>query len=95
LKITVESLGLPALADVIGRKAEIQLEGGTLADLVAHLAGRFGARARRLLLDDEGHLDRTIQVLLNDREFVGREELADRKLSEGDGVKFMLLVCGG
>jgi sulfur carrier protein ThiS len=95
MKIVVESLGLPALAEVIGRRAEIELEEGTLADLVDRLAARFGPRARRVLLDSQGRLDGAVQVLLNDREFVNREELADRALKEGDSVKFMLLVCGG
>lgn len=95
MKIVVESLGLPALAEVIGRRAEIEFEGGTLADLVDGLVKRFGPRARRVLLDSQGRLDGAVQVLLNDREFVNREELAGRALQEGDGVKFMLLVCGG
>lgn len=95
MKIAIESLGLPALAAVLGRKAEVEMEGGTLADLVNQIARRCGPKERRLLLDPEGNLHTAIQVLLNDREFVGREDFPHRELKEGDGVKFMLLVCGG
>lgn len=95
MKISVECLGLPALAEAIGRRAEIEIDGGTLGDLLEAIAARMGPRRRRLLLDDQGRLDGAVQVLLNDREFVGREELAERPLEEGDRVKLMLLVCGG
>jgi sulfur carrier protein ThiS len=95
MKITVESLGLPTLSTVIGKKTEIVLEGGTLEDLVRHLTGRFGPRARKLLLDEEGNLDLTIQVMVNDEGFVAREDLPKRELKDGDRVRFMLLVGGG
>lgn len=95
MKITIESLGLPTLSAVIGKKAELDLKGGTVADLVDQLVGRFGPKARELLLDPEGQLDLTIQVMLNDEGFLAREDLARRELKEGDRVRFMLLVGGG
>jgi sulfur carrier protein ThiS len=95
VKITIESLGLPTLSAVIGKKAELDLKGGTVADLVDQLVGRFGPKARELLLDPEGQLDLTIQVMLNDEGFLAREDLARRELKEGDRVRFMLLVGGG
>lgn len=95
MKITVESLGLPTLAAVIGKKAELDVKGGTVADLVAQLVGRFGPKARRLLLDGEGRLDPTIQVMVNDEGFISREDLPRRELKDGDRIRFMLLVGGG
>jgi sulfur carrier protein ThiS len=95
MKIIVESLGLPTFAAVIGKKTEVNLESGTLAGLVQHLVGRFGPKARQMLLDEEGELDPTIQIMLNEEGFVPREELNDRHLKEGDRVRFMLLVGGG
>lgn len=95
MKITVESLGLPTLAAVIGKKAELDVKGGTVADLVAQLAGRFGPKTRRLLLDGEGRLDPTIQVMVNDEGFISREDLPRRELKDGDRIRFMLLVGGG
>ena len=95
VKITVESLGLPTLAAVIGKKAEVDFKGGTVADLVAQLVGRFGPKARGLLLDGEGRLDLTIQVMVNDEGFLSREDLPRRELKAGDRIRFMLLVGGG
>ena len=95
MKITVESLGLPTLCAVIGKKTEMDLESGTLADLVRQLVGRFGPKARQVLLDAEGQLDITIQVMLNEEGFVAREDLAKRVLKDGDRIRLMLLVGGG
>ena len=95
MQITVESLGLPTLAAVIGRKTEVSLEAGTVEDLIRHLTGRFGAKARQVLLDAEGNLDLSIQVMLNEEGFISRDELPRRVLQDGDHVRLMLLVGGG
>jgi len=47
------------------------------------------------LLDREGRLDMTIQVMINDEGFLPRNEYSERILKDGDLVKFMLLVGGG
>ena len=95
MKIQVESLGLPSLSKLIGRKTELEMADGTLADLIAQVVDRGGNKARKILLDSRGELDMTIQVMLNDQGFVPRDELARRKLNDGDRVKIMLLVGGG
>ena len=95
MKITVESIGLPTISAVIGKKAELDFNGGTVADFVDHLAGHFGAKDREMLLDGEGRLDATIQVMVNEEGFLGREELPGRELKDGDRIRFMLLVDGG
>jgi hypothetical protein len=95
MRVGIETLGLPALAAVIGRKAEFDFDGRTMEDLVADLIGRFGPDARRVLLDADGGLERSIQVMVNEEGFLSRDELPQRVLAEGDRVRFMLLVCGG
>jgi sulfur carrier protein ThiS len=95
LKVQVESLGLPTLSKLIGRKSELEMADGTVADLVAHIVKRHGRKAHKILLDDTGELDLTIQVMINEEGFVPREEYSRRSLKEGDQVKFMLLVGGG
>ncbi len=96
MRVIVETLGLPTLAAVLGKRTEIDLPpGASLADLIGCIVQRFGPEARRGLLDREGRLDLTIQILLNEEGFVPREELAGRRLSEGDRVRLMLLVGGG
>ena len=95
MKITVESIGLPNLTAVIGKKTELEFQGGTVSDLVDQLAGRFGAEDRNVLLDGEGRLDQTIQVMVNEEGFLAREEFSKRALHDGDRIRFMLLVDGG
>jgi sulfur carrier protein ThiS len=95
LKIQVESLGLPTLSKLIGKKTVLEMADGTVADLISQIVGRSGRQARKILLDQTGELDMTIQVMLNDEGFVPRNELSQRALKDGDSVKFMLLVGGG
>lgn len=95
MRIRVETLGLPALAEAIGGRSEVEFSGATAADLVADLVGRFGPEARRTLLDPDGELERSIQVMVNEAGFLSRAELTQQRLVEGDRVRFMLLVCGG
>ena len=95
MKIQVESLGLPTLSKLIGKKAEMEMADGTVADLIAKIVSRSGKEARKILLDHTGELDMTIQVMVNDEGFVPRNELSQRALKDGDSVKIMLLVGGG
>lgn len=95
MKITVESLGLPTLSAVIGKKTELDFKGGTVSDFVDQLIGRFGAKDREILLDGEGQLDLTIQVMVNEGGFLTREELPKRWLKDGDRIRFVLLADGG
>ena len=95
MKIQVESLGLPTLSKLIGKKSEIEMADGTVADLITHIVSRSGREARKILLDQSEQLDMTIQVMVNDEGFVPRNELSQRALKDGDSVKIMLLVGGG
>ena len=95
LKIQVESLWLPTLSKLIGKKTEWEMTDGTVADLISNIVSRGGRQARKILLDQTGELDMTIQVMLNDEGFVPRNELSKRTLKDGDSVKIMLLVGGG
>lgn len=95
MKIQVESLGLPTLSKLIGKKTEFALDEGTVTGLVKHIVKQHGQKARKILLDEKGELDMTIQVMINEEGFVPREAYSRRQLKEGDQLKFMLLVGGG
>jgi sulfur carrier protein ThiS len=95
LKVQVESLGLPTLSKLIGKKTEVSIADGTVSDLVTHIVKKHGQKARKILLDEKGELDMTIQVMINEEGFIPREEYSRRPLKEGDQLKFMLLVGGG
>ena len=95
MKIQVESLGLPTLSKLIGKTSQQEMNDGTLSDLVSHIVTRHGPNARKILLDQEGQLDMSIQVMINDEGFLPRDEYSKRMLTDGDRVRFMLLVGGG
>jgi molybdopterin converting factor small subunit len=97
VKIEIESIGLPTLSKLIGKKTNVELykEAATVRDLVSLLVKSHGKKMNQILLDSEGELDLTIQVMINDEGFLARKDYARRELGEGDTVKFMLLVGGG
>lgn len=95
MKITVEFLGLPTLSGIVGKKTVLEIPGQTVMDLIAHLIQRFGPKVGGLLLDGDGKLDLTIQVMLNDEGFIPRETLGKKRLEDGDKIKFLLLAGGG
>ena len=95
MKIQIESIGLPTLSKLIGKKSQLEMADGTLADLVARIVDRHRRQAGKILLDQEGKLDMAIQVMVNDEGFLPRSEYSQRILKDGDSVKFMLLVGGG
>jgi sulfur carrier protein ThiS len=95
LKIQIESLGLPTLSKLIGKKSQLEMADGTLTDLVACIVDRKGPQAGKILLDQQGQLDMAIQVMVNDEGFLPRSEYSQRVLRDGDSVRFMLLVGGG
>ncbi len=95
MKIQIESIGLPTLSKLIGKKTQWEMTDGTLADLVARIVERHGRSAVKILLDQSGQLDMAIQVMVNDEGFLPRSQYSQRMLKDGDSVKFMLLVGGG
>ena len=95
MQIEVESIGLPTLSKIIGKTSRIEVSDGTVAEVVSNIVNRVGPQARKILLDQSGNLDLSIQVMINDKGFLARDEYDRRQLQNGDKVKFMLLVGGG
>ena len=95
MKIQLESIGLPTLSKIIGKTSQIEMTDGSVSDVISYLVKRIGQPARKILLDPEGQLDISIQVMVNDEGFLPRSEYKQRILKDGDSVKFMLLVGGG
>jgi MoaD family protein len=95
VRVTVKTF-LPLLAETMGRQeAEIEFDGATVQDLLDHLVRRHGTKARKALYDREGELDPVVQILLNEQGWVGRDELAETALADGDSVTIMMLMAGG
>ena len=95
MKIQLESIGLPTLSKIIGKTSQIEMTDGSVSDVISYLVKRIGQPAGKILLDAEGQLDISIQVMVNDEGFLPRSDYKQRILKDGDSVKFMLLVGGG
>jgi MoaD family protein len=95
LKVNLKILGLPTLSKVTGKKElDVNFEGKTVNDLIDYIVKRYGRKAAEALLDEEGKLDITIQVLLNGREWITHDRL-DTVLKDSDSIALMLMVAGG
>ena len=76
-----------------GGESTVQLEPGTLADLVDQLEVRYPG-FKEQLLTSEGTLHRFVNVYVNDEDARYLEKL-DTKVSEGDTVSLLPSVAGG
>jgi len=97
VKIKIEVLGLPALSEAIGkREIELDITGRpvTVQRVIDQMIQEFGSSAERVLRDDDGRLDPTMQIALNGKKFITRDGL-DTVLRAGDTLTFMLLMAGG
>ncbi len=94
MKIHLEILGMPDLAKILGKTREIEFPRGTVGSLIEFLVKEYSPKVERLLLDVNGQLDVTIQIILNDQ-FLPRESISRQELKDGDHLKLMLLVGGG
>ncbi len=94
MKIHLEILGMPDLAKILGKTREIELPRGTVGGLIEFLVKEYSPKVERLLLDVNGQLDVTIQIILNDQ-FLPRDSISRQELKDGDHLKLMLLVGGG
>lgn len=76
-----------------GNEAVVQVEGGTIADVIDQLDRRHpGLKAQ--LMTDEGELHRFVNVYVNDEDARYLEKL-DTKVAEGDTVSLLPSVAGG
>ena len=64
MKIQLKSIGLPTLSKIIGKTSQIEMTDGTVLDVISYLVKRIGQPAHKILLDQEGQLDLSIQVIL-------------------------------
>ena len=95
MKVHLRFLAVPKLAAAVGAKeTTIDFKGTTVKELIHHLLERYGASARRALLDEDGKLDLTIQLLLNEKEWIAHHQ-HDTRLNDGDTLIFMFLAAGG
>ena len=76
-----------------GNEATVELEPGTIADLIDQIDSRYPGFKGQLIADD-GQLHRFVNVYVNDEDARYLEKL-DTKVSEGDKVSLLPSVAGG
>jgi len=95
VKIRVKFVGFPDLRRILGGKEiSVALEQGSFGELIRNLNSSYGASIREGLLDENGDVDQSVQVLINEQDWISREDFSFR-LSDGDRVTFLLMVAGG
>ena len=95
MKVTVEFLSLPNVVKLVGGKSvTLDFGGKTVDDLVCEVASKYGQDVRDFLLDESGHLDPALRVILNKKEWLRRDQL-DRGINDGDLVTIAMLLGGG
>ena len=95
MRVNLKILSLPMLSKATGKKElVVDFEGKTVNDLIDYIVKHYGRRAEEALLDEEGKLDITIQVLLNGREWIPHDRF-DTVLKDGDSIALMLMIAGG
>jgi molybdopterin synthase sulfur carrier subunit len=73
--------------------AQVDLEPGTVGELIGQLDSRYPGFRRQVLTDD-GSLHRFVNVYLNDEDIRYIQKL-DTKATEGDTVSLLPSVAGG
>jgi molybdopterin converting factor small subunit len=95
MKVTVEFLSLPNVVKMVGSKrVTFDFSGTTVNDLVHEVAGHYGERVQKFLLDESGKLDMSLSLTVNQQEWIRHNQM-DRPLRDGDKVTIMMLVAGG
>jgi MoaD family protein len=74
-------------------EATVEVEPGTIADLIDQLDSRYPGFKEQLLASD-GQLHRFVNVYVNDEDARYLEKL-DTKVAEGDKVSLLPSVAGG
>lgn len=76
-----------------GGAASVDLPGGTVGEVLQQLAGRH-EKLRGRLFDEQGELNRFVNVFLNDEDIRFLQGLAT-PVKDGDGVKLVPAIAGG
>lgn len=79
----------------LGEIGRVMLDANTVAELINQLALKFGPKVKQALFDDNGHIDLTIQILINGKTWVERDKLETTRLKDGDTVIILGAMAGG
>jgi len=92
MRIHLDFKGVPILYKTLNKQKEIDVDWtpatGTVKELVAFLARRFGAAVNKALLDASGNIDQEIRVVLNKGTYL-MENRMETVLKDGDALAFL------
>jgi molybdopterin converting factor small subunit len=95
LRVKVSLSGIPILSEVVGsRRIDLDFVGNTVGDVIRAFINRYGYKVRKILLDENGKIDPSIQISINNEIFIPHENY-NIIVNEGDEVSFFMLVSGG
>ncbi len=93
--LNLEFVGFPDLKPIIGgTKIVVNSQCKTFGDALAYLKETYGESIDKAILDDQGHIDQTVQIIRNEKEWIERDDFS-AKLYNGDKIAFILMVSGG
>jgi molybdopterin converting factor small subunit len=95
MKIDITFLSLPKVTKITGSKSiTLNFSGQTINDLLNELVKKYGTELGQFLLDDSGKLDMVFKIILNQKDWIKRDQL-NKVLRDGDQLTIMMLVGGG
>ncbi len=77
----------------VGGASSVEIPGATVGDVLRELAARH-EKLRGRLFDDQGQLNRFVNVFLNDEDIRFLQGL-DSPVKDGDGVVMVPAIAGG
>jgi molybdopterin synthase sulfur carrier subunit len=77
----------------VGDKAELEVEAGSLRDVVSRIAEQ-NPEVKQRLLDDNGELRRFVNVYVNEEDVRFLDKL-DTQIKDGDEVSIVPAIAGG
>ena len=95
MKINLQIIGIPKLRKIIGSDIKINAECSTILDLIDLLCQSYGKQVKDTFFPDGKTLSMNIQVLVNNKLVLPREQLKEKKIEENDKITFMVFIGGG
>ena len=96
MKIYLQIIGIPELRKIIGSDLNIDADCNTILDLIDLLCRSYGKKVKDTFFPSEGKaLNMNIQVLVNNKLVLPREQLGKKEIKENDNITFMTYIGGG
>ncbi len=95
MKLYLQIIGIPELRKIIGSDFKIDAECNTILDLIDLLCQSYGKQVKDTFFPNGKTLNMNIQVLVNNKLVLPREQLKKKIIEENDNITFMIYIGGG